>query len=180
MRFLAFVTHLFLPIALTQALKFELYAQPQAELTPRCIRNFVGADTLVVVTAIVSGNKGDGQRVNIDVCPMGYSESILTDRFVILRAMITVVQGMLPGKPEWRLLRMVKRKSMSVSRTSLVMVLYPQIRTDEKVVESVHFAQWSWMLILGVLLLTTLPFKKLRYSTILSVIPFLTVEIETY
>ena len=61
---------LLLPFALTQALKFELYAQPQAQLTQRCIRNFVNRDTLVVVTAIVSGSKGDGQRVNIDVLPL--------------------------------------------------------------------------------------------------------------
>lgn len=54
-------------IAATQALKFEVHAQPQSHVTPRCIRNFVGADTLVVVTARVSGNKGDGQRVNIEV-----------------------------------------------------------------------------------------------------------------
>ena len=64
-----FLTLLLLPFALTQALKFELYAQPQAQATQRCIRNFVNADTLVVVTAIVSGSKGDGQRVNIDVLP---------------------------------------------------------------------------------------------------------------
>ena len=59
---------LLLPLLpLTQALKFELFAQPRGHVTPRCIRNFVGAETLVVVTATVSGNKGDGQRVNIDV-----------------------------------------------------------------------------------------------------------------
>ena len=53
--------------SVTQALKFELYAQPEGQVTPRCIRNFVAADTLVVVTATVSGHKGEGQRVNIDV-----------------------------------------------------------------------------------------------------------------
>ena len=58
---------LVLSSAFTQALKFELYAQLEGQSTQRCIRNFVGADTLVVVTATVSGNKGDGQRVNIDV-----------------------------------------------------------------------------------------------------------------
>jgi hypothetical protein len=57
---------LFLPL-LTEALRLELYAQPQAYVTQRCIRNFVSADTLVVVTATLSGSKGDGQRVNIDV-----------------------------------------------------------------------------------------------------------------
>ena len=63
------LTFLLLPFALTQALKFELHAQIQGQLTQRCIRNFVNGDTLVVVTAIVSGSKGDGQRVNIDVLP---------------------------------------------------------------------------------------------------------------
>jgi len=57
----------FLLLPFTQAIKFELFAQPQGHETPRCIRNFVNADTLVVVTAVVGGNKGDGQRVNIDV-----------------------------------------------------------------------------------------------------------------
>ena len=63
-------TLLLLPLPLINALKFELFAQPPAYVTQRCIRNFVGADTLVVVTATVSGNKGDGQRVNIDVRPI--------------------------------------------------------------------------------------------------------------
>lgn len=59
----------FLSLTLASALKFEIHAQPQGHVTPRCIRNFVGGDTLVVVTARVSGNKGDGQRVNIEVLP---------------------------------------------------------------------------------------------------------------
>ncbi|KAF8458167.1 emp24/gp25L/p24 family/GOLD-domain-containing protein [Terfezia claveryi] len=49
---------------LSAALKFEIQAQPSG-VRPRCIRNFVAKDTLVVVTATVSGTKGDGQRVNI-------------------------------------------------------------------------------------------------------------------
>jgi hypothetical protein len=54
--------------AATNALKFDLTAYPQGDKNgERCIRNFVGKDTLVVVTAIVSGSKGDGQQVNINV-----------------------------------------------------------------------------------------------------------------
>ena len=67
MHLLAF---LLLPIALTQALKFELYAHRETYPVEKCIRNFVGDDTLVVVTAIVSGTRGDGQRVDINVCPI--------------------------------------------------------------------------------------------------------------
>jgi hypothetical protein len=67
MHFPRLLAALLLPLTLTNALKFELYAQPQGHLAQRCIRNYVGADTLVVVTATVSGSKGDGQRVNIDV-----------------------------------------------------------------------------------------------------------------
>lgn len=123
MRFPPFLTLLLSPIALTQALKFELYAQPEAELTPRCIRNFVGADTLVVVTAIVGGERGQGQRVNIDVYPMDYTPSAFWYvRFVIPKAMITVVPGMLMGKSEWRLLPMVKLLLMSVSKISSLVV----------------------------------------------------------
>ncbi|KAF8456452.1 emp24/gp25L/p24 family/GOLD-domain-containing protein [Kalaharituber pfeilii] len=51
---------------LCTALKFDIQAQPSGA-RPRCIRNFVAKDTLVVVTATVSGTKGDGQRVNIHI-----------------------------------------------------------------------------------------------------------------
>jgi p24 family protein delta-1 len=51
-----------------QALKFDLLAtvghDPRRE---RCIRNFVSKDTLVVVTATVSGYRGDGMTVNMHV-----------------------------------------------------------------------------------------------------------------
>ncbi|KAL0639391.1 vesicle coat component [Maublancomyces gigas] len=48
------------------ALKFDLAAEPVGH-RQRCIRNFVATDTLVVVTATVSGHKGDGQQVNIHI-----------------------------------------------------------------------------------------------------------------
>jgi len=48
------------------ALKFDLFAQAQGS-PPRCIRNFVAKDTLVVVTAIITGSKGDGQKINIHI-----------------------------------------------------------------------------------------------------------------
>jgi p24 family protein delta-1 len=57
-------------------LKFEVLAHHQNRIAPRCIRHFVSADTLVVVTAIVSGQKGDGQRVNIDVLPLGHQMTV--------------------------------------------------------------------------------------------------------
>ena len=50
--------------AACQALKFDL---TPTNGHPRCIRNFVTKDTLVVVTATVSGHKGDGQIVNMHV-----------------------------------------------------------------------------------------------------------------
>lgn len=53
-------------VQLTSALKFDLSAV--SGKNERCIRNFVFKDQLVVVTAIVSGNKGDGQVVNMHVC----------------------------------------------------------------------------------------------------------------
>ena len=56
------------------ALKFDLIAQAgHSAKNERCIRNFVGKDTLVVVTAIVSGNRGDGQMVNMHV---GFQEAL--------------------------------------------------------------------------------------------------------
>jgi hypothetical protein len=58
---------LFLGVA--DALKFDLQAHPHHNVkNERCIRNFVARETLVVVTATVSGYRGDGQMVNIHVC----------------------------------------------------------------------------------------------------------------
>ena len=57
---------IFLPFSL--ALKFDLAAHTgHNSKYERCIRNFVGKDTLVLVTAIVDGQKGDGQMVNMHV-----------------------------------------------------------------------------------------------------------------
>jgi hypothetical protein len=57
---------LLLFVAAANALKFDLIARPHNEPKPwRCIRNFVAKDTLVVVTATVSGYRGDGMNVNM-------------------------------------------------------------------------------------------------------------------
>ncbi|KAJ9603706.1 vesicle coat component [Cladophialophora chaetospira] len=65
MKFLLLTT--VLPL-LASALKFELLAAPgHSAKNERCIRNFVTQDTLVVVTAIVSGSRGDGMMVNMHV-----------------------------------------------------------------------------------------------------------------
>ncbi|KAI4170316.1 MAG: hypothetical protein LQ343_005069 [Gyalolechia ehrenbergii] len=56
-------------LPLSSALKFDLQAHTgHSARYERCIRNFVAKDTLVLVTAIVSGQKGDGQMVNMQVC----------------------------------------------------------------------------------------------------------------
>ena len=50
------------------ALKFDLAAHTgHSAKYDRCIRNFVSKDTLVLVTAIVDGTKGDGQVVNMHI-----------------------------------------------------------------------------------------------------------------
>jgi len=54
-------------VQLSTALKFELQAQSSHNKNERCIRNFVARDQLVVVTAIVSGARGDGQIVNMHI-----------------------------------------------------------------------------------------------------------------
>ena len=55
-------------LILASALKFDLVAHTgHNNKYERCIRNFVGKDTLVLVTAIVDGMKGDGQVVNMHV-----------------------------------------------------------------------------------------------------------------
>jgi hypothetical protein len=70
MRFLLLLSPLLLLLLfpmLCQALRFDLPAQQAQYVEPRCIRNFVNRNVLIVVTATVSGHRGDGQRVNIDV-----------------------------------------------------------------------------------------------------------------
>lgn len=59
------ICSLLLLVACAHGLKFELEATGWSK--QRCIRNFVGKDTLVVVTAIVDGYKGDGMQVNMHV-----------------------------------------------------------------------------------------------------------------
>ncbi|RYO97722.1 hypothetical protein DL765_011099 [Monosporascus sp. GIB2] len=58
---LQYICGILLLVTSINALKFELASDGRQ----RCIRNFVARDTLVVVTAIVSGHKGDGQTVNM-------------------------------------------------------------------------------------------------------------------
>jgi hypothetical protein len=51
------------------ALKFDINAYPNHDSAKyeRCIRNFVAKEQLVVVTAIVSGHRGDGQTLNMHI-----------------------------------------------------------------------------------------------------------------
>ncbi|KAI0164344.1 emp24/gp25L/p24 family/GOLD-domain-containing protein [Hypoxylon sp. FL1284] len=65
---LQYICGLVLLIASVNALKFDLQARgPSESKRERCIRNFVAKDTLVVVTATVSGSKGDGMVVNMHI-----------------------------------------------------------------------------------------------------------------
>ncbi|KAF8243177.1 hypothetical protein K440DRAFT_614054 [Wilcoxina mikolae CBS 423.85] len=54
-------------LSLASALKFDIAALPKNSHKPRCIRNYVSKDTLVVVTVTASGQKGDGQTLNIHI-----------------------------------------------------------------------------------------------------------------
>ncbi|KAM0708322.1 hypothetical protein Q7P35_004973 [Cladosporium inversicolor] len=56
-------------LPLVAALKFDIQAHPGHESASkeRCIRNFVAKDQLVVVTATVSGSRGDGQTLNMHI-----------------------------------------------------------------------------------------------------------------
>lgn len=61
---------LLVSIPFASALKFDIQAHAGHESAKheRCVRNFVAKDQLVVVTAIVSGHRGDGQMLNMHVC----------------------------------------------------------------------------------------------------------------
>ena len=55
-------------LPVSHGLKFDLVAHSgHSTKNERCIRNFVNKDTLVVVTATISGSRGDGQVVNMHV-----------------------------------------------------------------------------------------------------------------
>lgn len=55
-------------LATVEALKFDVEAYSRGDKKgERCIRNFVARDTLVVVTATVDGERGDGMVVNMHV-----------------------------------------------------------------------------------------------------------------
>jgi hypothetical protein len=77
---LQYICSLVLFIACANALKFDLQATSQSHdnKKERCIRNFVARDTLVVVTAIVSGAKGDGMRVNMHVSRSSCRRTLLS------------------------------------------------------------------------------------------------------
>lgn len=76
----SFLALFLLVVQIASALKFDLHSTSSG--TERCIRNFVAKDQLVVVTAIVGGTKGDGQRVDMHVS----SSDITTFAFVQLWA----------------------------------------------------------------------------------------------
>lgn len=48
-------------------MKFDIEAIQAGYVKPRCIKDFVISDTLVVVTAWISGAAGDGQKLDIDI-----------------------------------------------------------------------------------------------------------------
>ncbi|KAF5017710.1 hypothetical protein F66182_10337 [Fusarium sp. NRRL 66182] len=64
---LQYLCSVLLLVGAASALKFDLIAQSEGSKRERCIRNFVGKDTLVVVTATVDGYKGDGMVVNLQI-----------------------------------------------------------------------------------------------------------------
>jgi hypothetical protein len=65
-------------LPLVAALKFDIQAHPGHESASkeRCIRNFVAKDQLVVVTATVSGSRGDGQTLNMHVSRLQFSKNL--------------------------------------------------------------------------------------------------------
>ncbi|PNP77133.1 hypothetical protein FNYG_09433 [Fusarium nygamai] len=64
-RLVQYICSVLLLVSAASALKFDLIAQAESSKRERCVRNFVGKDTLVVVTATVDGYKGDGMVVNL-------------------------------------------------------------------------------------------------------------------
>lgn len=118
---------------LASALRFDLpSAGGHTSKNERCIRNFVMQDQLVVVTAIVDGNKGDGQVVNMHVrgpvFPIGVGDwgaetrtgidLLGIDRSKMPLGTTTVVRKISPGRLDRRLRLQRTRLLTCVSRTS--------------------------------------------------------------
>ncbi|KAH8811866.1 emp24/gp25L/p24 family/GOLD-domain-containing protein [Xylogone sp. PMI_703] len=62
------ICSLLLLLVCIDALKFDSEAFHKGDVkSKRCIRNFVGRDTLVVVTATVGGRKGDGMILDMQI-----------------------------------------------------------------------------------------------------------------
>ena len=130
---------LLLLLPLVSALKFDLQAHTgHSSKYERCIRNFVAKDTLVVVTAIVSGNKGDGQMVNMHVsihqrrfhwACTAFIISYPDSRSVTLWATNTASQRILPARLVWPspLMRMLHSTSVSKINWSLIVSLNPSV-----------------------------------------------------
>ncbi|KAK9452172.1 emp24/gp25L/p24 family/GOLD-domain-containing protein [Limtongia smithiae] len=57
-----------------QALKLAVTAQTHAHVVPRCIRNFVTREVLVVVNIKTDGRKGDGQVLNVAITDLEGNE----------------------------------------------------------------------------------------------------------
>ena len=109
-------------LACTEALKFDLQGYPyRNHKSERCIRNFVSKDTLVVVTATISGTKGDGMIVNMHVSAIGHINSwhhilIPHCRSKTLLAMSTASRRISLARREWHSHRMQTQHLMSASR----------------------------------------------------------------
>ena len=104
------------------SLKFDLYAHAgSGGKYQRCVRNFVSRETLVVVTATISGSKGDGQVVNMLVSTSSDSQwlvFILSGRSKIPKIMSTESQKTLSERPGWPSRHILTQLLMSALRTS--------------------------------------------------------------
>lgn len=59
------LTCFFLLLAVVQGLKFDLEANPNGNT--RCVRDFVGSESLVVVKVKTNGNQNDGQQLSMEI-----------------------------------------------------------------------------------------------------------------
>ena len=128
-RHASFHAYLFLCLLLpfSLALKFDLAAHTgHSNKYERCIRNFVAKDTLVLVTAIVDGRKGDGQQVNMHVrlsrhmdnLEESFADAVGAGRSKMQWAMNTDGRRTSLERQGWRSHLMPTRLLTFVSRTS--------------------------------------------------------------
>lgn len=108
---------------LVSAVKFAVESKPKGH-PPRCIRDFVNKGKMVVVKITTSGERGDGQVLNLHVS-LDQAQAIIiliNSRFTTIKEMNMAARRILRAKSELHSLLMTMLLLMSALKTSLLLI----------------------------------------------------------